>query len=100
MVNGYLYCSMNTHTTFDQKVAEGCEWYVKKYGRMPDVCIVNPADVGKLTITNRDKIYVAGKEITVMSWERMVKEFIGLCMQAPSPVDLFIEHAKRAKVKA
>jgi hypothetical protein len=107
---GYLYCSMNPKTTFDAKAAEACVWYTKKFGRMPEICIVHPDDVGKLTITPPDKITIDQHQLTVMSWERMVKDFIGLCCQGEetnqpvtdSPkdsavVNAFIKHAQQVR---
>lgn len=89
------------------KVAEGCSYYVKKYARLPDVCIVHPDDVSRLPIQPPNKIKVDGHEMTVYSWAALVTESVWLGLAGPAEpqpktvkpdsevVSAFIQHAQK-----
>lgn len=40
---GMLWFDNSPKTTLDEKVKRAAEYYQKKYGRIPDVCLVHPS---------------------------------------------------------
>ena len=38
---GMLWLDTNQKRTFDEKVMRAAEYYEEKYGRLPDLCLVN-----------------------------------------------------------
>ena len=94
MNSGYLYFDGNPRKAFICKVAKAAFYFKRKYGRMPEVCIVNPVDVEKLPIEPPDK---------------MLTGCIGVCLgdQPVKPVpavesltDMFIWHAQKKTAEA
>jgi len=47
----------NSKTTLDDKIKKAMEYYQKKYGRVPDLCLVNPVMLQNTTV-NEEKITV------------------------------------------
>lgn len=43
MHTGMLYFDNEKTTTLQQKIIKARDYYVKKYGRTPNLCMVNPA---------------------------------------------------------
>lgn len=43
MVLGMLWFSNDKNSTLQQKVMKARDYYVKKYGRTPNLCMVNPS---------------------------------------------------------
>ena len=59
MHTGMLWFDNDPATTLSVKIQKAADYYRKKFGRMPDLCLVNPAmlekdqkklELGKLTI--------------------------------------------------
>ena len=71
-----LYLSVNPRMSLMEKVAEGCMWFVKKYGRMPEICVVHPDDVSKLEITPPNKITVNKHPMIVLPWTELPNKWI------------------------
>ena len=110
MNSGMLWYNGNSKMTLIEKVAEGAAYYKKKYGRMPDVCVVNPQDVGDLPIKPPCQINVNGHEMIVKSWKAIVTKSIWLGFEdatEPQPkaekpadsdaVNAFVQHAQKVK---
>lgn len=60
MTTGMLWFD-NTNTPLAQKVAKAAAYYLKKYGRAPELCLVNP----KVTIDNDTVNGSSGGTITI-----------------------------------
>ena len=43
MHTGMLWFLTNKTLTLDQKIRQAVDYFHKKYGRMPDMCLVNPS---------------------------------------------------------
>jgi hypothetical protein len=59
MHTGMLWFDNDPKTTLSVKIQKAMDYYSKKFGRIPDICLVNPSmldsgqkqfDLGKLTI--------------------------------------------------
>ena len=58
MHTGMLWFDNDPKTTLSVKIQKAMEYYSKKFGRIPDICLVNPTmlnisqqlELGKLTI--------------------------------------------------
>lgn len=57
MNNGMMWFDNDPKTAFSEKVIRAAEYYRQKYGRVPNLCLVNPHDlpeqtepVGKVTV--------------------------------------------------
>ena len=44
---GMLWFDNDPKTSLDAKVLQAADYYHRKYGRTPDVCLVNPANLDK-----------------------------------------------------
>jgi hypothetical protein len=59
MHTGMLWFDNDPHTTLSVKIQKAMDFYSKKFGRIPDICLVHPSmlesgqkqfELGKLTI--------------------------------------------------
>lgn len=47
MNTGMLWFDNDPKTALDVKIQQAAEYYRHKYGRMPDLCLVNPGNLDK-----------------------------------------------------
>ncbi len=47
MKTGMMWFDNDPKTTLEVKIQQATDYYLKKYGRMPDLCLVNPSGLGK-----------------------------------------------------
>lgn len=57
-----LWFDNSSKTTLEQKIAKAVEYYKKKYGRSPELCLVHPSMVANDDLTSVDHL------ITVRPW--------------------------------
>jgi hypothetical protein len=43
MHTGMLWLNNNPKMTLEEKISQAVDYYVKKYGRQPDLCLVHPS---------------------------------------------------------
>jgi hypothetical protein len=48
MNSGILFYNGSKTLTMEEKISEAATYYRKKYGRLPEIAIVNPGDVAKM----------------------------------------------------
>ena len=51
MHTGMLWFNNSPRMTLDQKINQAAEYYQKKYGRTPDLCLVHPSLLNDLNKT-------------------------------------------------
>ena len=51
MNTGMLWFDNDPKTALDDKVRKAANYYLHKYGRNPDLCLVNPASLAKNNLT-------------------------------------------------
>lgn len=61
MNTGMLWFDNDPKTALDQKVQEAAEYFIKKYGRNPDLCLVHPSMLAETQ-------HQAGR-VTVRPWK-------------------------------
>ena len=57
MERGMLWFDDNPKTDFETKVKIAANYYRKKYGSFPNLCLVHPSELGQESITD-DKIRI------------------------------------------
>jgi|SRR5919205_297691 hypothetical protein len=102
MRSGLLWYDGSLKKTVEQKITEAAEYFQKKYGRLPELCIVHPDFVKaleRLPIVPPDHVIVLGKEIVVRSWKSIPTGHYWLGFDGPveeSPaVEAFTRHAQQ-----
>jgi hypothetical protein len=58
MNTGMLWFDNDPKTALDQKVAEAADYFRKKYGQTPDLCLVHPSMLAEETQRQAGKITV------------------------------------------
>ena len=62
MHTGMLWFDNNPKTTFAQKITRAIDYYKKKYGRKPELCLVHPS------MATADDLSSVDHLITVRAW--------------------------------
>jgi hypothetical protein len=109
MNSGILFYNGSKTLTMEEKISEAATYYRKKYGRLPEIAIVNPGDVAKMPPPPPDQMMVEGKWVTVRSWQSIPTGHLWLGFDAspdPEPqkpdsdiVAAFVQHAQKARVE-
>jgi hypothetical protein len=55
---GMLWFDNDTKRTLEQKIKRAVDYYIKKYGRVPEMCLVNPGMSKDLQLTDLDRLTV------------------------------------------
>ena len=88
MHGGMLWYNGNKHVTFIQKVEEAAVYYQKKYGRMPEVCLVNPGELKDVPVLPEgDVIEVSGRRVAVRTWKYLPTGHFLICFDGPPVVE-------------
>ena len=53
---GMLWLDADAKRSFPEKVQRAVDYYIQKYGRSPDICLVNPRTLEKSTIVGDIKV--------------------------------------------
>lgn len=72
MNSGMLWYDGEKQKTLDRKVTEAALRFKKKYGRTPDMCLINTKDSKKLPEGTSNQVDVGGHTITICSWKGVV----------------------------
>lgn len=112
---GMLWYDGDKKKTMIQTVTEAAVYFQKKYGRMPNMCIINSQDWYALPEKPPAEIEVAGSFISLHPWSNLPPAHIWIGRdgepepapaqepeeKASSPViDAFVAHAQKASAQA
>ena len=53
MHTGMLWFNNDKAMTLEQKIKQAVDYYQKKYGRVPDLCLVHPSMMEGQTLSNK-----------------------------------------------
>lgn len=105
MKTGMLFYDGSTKKTFSQKVTDAVVHYKKKYGTLPDLCVVNPNDWKE----DQSQVTIEDRTISVQPDHQVLKDcfFIGFehSDELPVPVapkdseavQAFVRHSNRVR---
>jgi len=66
MYTGMLWFDNDPRTTLTIKIQKAADYYKKKYGRLPDLCLVHPSMLGE---NQSEPLQDHGRQITIRSYK-------------------------------
>lgn len=101
MQSGMLWYDGDKQKTLAKKVAEAALYFRKKYGRTPDMCLINAKDVEKLPADTPSQVDVDGRKVDIRSWKGIVPGHLWIGFQhEPEPQPVPVEPVKSDAVAA
>ena len=75
---GMLWYQSNPKMTLAEKVTEAALYFKKKYGRTPDMCLINTKDAAKLPAGTPNQVDVEGRTVHIRSWKGILPSHLCL----------------------
>ena len=76
MPYGMLWYEGDKNKPLAQKVTDAALYFKKKYGRMPETCLINDKEAAKLPADTSDEVNVDGRIVKIRSWHGIVPKHL------------------------